>query len=68
MQAEKLHDIALSIILVINVSPGDLGRHDPLTAGRALLPELIAVLKDFKGGQHPFLQPVVDAWDRVFSA
>ncbi|KAM0752297.1 hypothetical protein T439DRAFT_324370 [Meredithblackwellia eburnea MCA 4105] len=65
--AEKIHDVALTVIMIINVSPstGD-GRDDPLIQGRTILPQLISVLAAFRGGQHPFLQPVVDSWNRIF--
>ncbi|KAK4046171.1 hypothetical protein OIV83_006280 [Microbotryomycetes sp. JL201] len=64
--AHKLHDIVLSVIYS-NRTLGDaapdawMGGTPPVVLGQHLRNELTQLLRDFRGGKHPFLQSVLVA-------
>ncbi|KAK4049358.1 hypothetical protein OIO90_005487 [Microbotryomycetes sp. JL221] len=64
--AHKLHDIVLSVIYA-NRTLGDaspdpwMGGTPPVALGQHLRSELTQLLRDFRGGKHPFLQSVLGA-------
>ncbi|KAM0790401.1 hypothetical protein ACM66B_003283 [Microbotryomycetes sp. NB124-2] len=64
--AHKLHDIVLSVIYA-NRTLGDaapdawMGGTPPVVLGQHLRNELTQLLRDFRGGKHPFLQSVLVA-------